>query len=807
MKKHFILTIILTALTALTATPQALKAGFENLNRQKYDDAAKVFAKALEKSTETMAANYGMGCVICEPSFQGYNALKGFRMIRNANDRFNASSQKTKITCKDVYGFGFDDIHAKMLAVAQGQLDKVKAEHNSYDGFQWFIENFDGAEPQIAEARELQAEIVWQSTSKAGTFRAYKDFYDKYPNTKHAAEAQAQFEKQWKNLCAEFYSEGELSQMDLFSKQYPNYPFYTDADKAAYALAQEADKLKLAMPYSDDYEPFYKDFVNKAAPSQQALVALQRIISPYLEMGRYKEAADILSANSNKFPAQKAEIDNIAAMLRTPGNKSKTTALPKTINTDYLEYAPVITPDGKTLYFCGNGRPDNIGNEDIFVAEFARGTWQQAQSLDQFNTPFGNEAPLAVSPDGNMLLIYKDANIYFTERTRNGWKDLKKMDVLNFGKAWSADASFAPDGSAIFFITDRQGNVGRYHPHESYFHGSYHGNSDIYVSTRNANGSWNAPINIGSTINTPYAERSPWLASDMKTLYFSSDGHFGMGKLDVFKATRLSDTSWTEWSQPVNLGKEINTALDDYNYLISTDGKSALFTKVSSSNVDICTVDIPEKMRPDVIGIVFGKVDDNTGKPLAARIKWEDLETGKILGFLECNPQSGAYFITLPAGKKYGYFVEMEGYYPVSGNINTEGLTSGKNIERNITMNSITEILEGKVAIVLENIFFDTNKYQLRAESFPELARLADFIRQNPTAVLEISGHTDNSGSAEANRTLSQRRADSVKDHLISLGCPAANIISKGYGADKPVADNTTEQGKAKNRRVEFKIQ
>ena len=494
-------------------------------------------------------------------------------------------------------------------------------------------------------------------------------------------------------------------------------------------------------------------------------------------------------------------------MLRTPGNKYKTTALPKTINTDHLEYAPVITPDGKTLYFCGNGRPDNIGNEDIFVADFAHGTWQQAKSFDQFNTPFGNEAPLAVSPDGNMLLIYKDANIYFTERTRNGWKDLKKMTVLNFGNSWSADASFAPDGSAIFFITDRQGNVGRYHPHESYFHGSYHGNSDIYVSTRNQDGSWNSPINIGSTINTPYAERSPWLASDMKTLYFSSDGHCGMGKLDVFKATRLSDTSWTQWSEPINLGKEINTANDDYNYLIATDGKSAMFTKVSSSNVDICTVDLPEKMRPEAIGIVFGKVDDNTGKPLAATIKWEDLETGKILGTLQCNPQQGTYFITLPAGKKYGYFVEMEGYYPVSGNLNTEGLTSGKDIERNITMNSIEDILQGKVAIVLENIFFDTNKYQLRAESFPELARLAAFIRQNPTAVLEISGHTDNSGSADANRTLSQRRADAVKNHLLSLGCPADNIRAKGYGADKPIADNTTEQGKAKNRRVEFKIQ
>lgn len=804
--KKLLLTIIAVAIAALTASPQALKAGFDNLAHQKYDDAAKIFGKALEKSTETMAANYGMGCVICEPSYQGYNALKGYRMIRNANDRFNASSQKTKNTCKSVYGFGYDEIHAKMLAVAEAQLSKIKQENNTIDGLQWFIENFDGADPQIAEAKELQAEIVWQTTSKAATFRAFKDFCDKFPNTKHAEEARTQYETLWKKLCADFYSEGELAQMDIFAKQYPSYPFYTDDDRAAYAIAQEADRLKLAMPYSEDYLPYYKNYVTKAAPNQQAFVALQRMVSPYIEWGRYKDAGDIYASYSHRFPDQKADIDRIAAMLRAPGNKSKTTALPKTINTDYLEYAPVITPDGKTLYFCGNGRPDNIGNEDIFVAEFAKGAWQQAKSFDQFNTPLGNEAPLAVSPDGNMLLIYKDANIYFTERTRNGWKDLKKMTVLNFGNSWSADASFAPDGSAIFFITDRQGNVGRYHPHESYFHGSYHGNSDIYVSTRNADGSWNTPINIGSTINTPYAERSPWLASDMKTLYFSSDGHCGMGKLDVFKATRLSDTSWTEWSEPINLGKEINTANDDYNYLISTDGKSAMFTKVSSSNVDICTVEIPEKMRPEAIGIVFGKVDDNTGKPLAATIKWEDLETGKILGTLQCNPQKGTYFITLPAGKKYGYFVEMDGYYPVSGNLNTEGLTTGKDIERNITMNSIAEILEGKVAIVLENIFFDTNKYQLRAESFPELARLAAFIRSNPTAVLEISGHTDNSGSADANRTLSQRRADSVKDYLINLGCPADNIRTKGYGADKPVADNATEQGKAKNRRVEFKI-
>ncbi len=801
-----ILTAALFALAIGECSGQALKSGFDHLRNNRLDDAAKVFSKALSKGTESLAANYGMGCLFCNPDYSGYNATKGFRMLRNSHDRYQATSPKTKEVCKKVYGFDKGDIYAAMNKAAGVEWANV-SQKNTFEYYQWFIETFDGADSLTHLALCNKGELAWENTKKANTMQAYSDFADSYPGTPHEKEASDLAKKLWQKMCRDAYDEGELSAMDAFAAQYPKYPYYTNKEKEEYKLAQEGFKLRLNLSYSTDYEPYYKAYIDKAAPNQLAYEALKRIMYPYLEMGMYDEAAALISSYKAKFPNRASDIEKTAAMLREPGDKYKSTPLPQTINTEHMEYAPVITPDGNTLYFCANGRADNVGNEDIFVSRKVGGKWEQAKGFNQFNTALGNEAPLAVSPDGNMLLIYKDSNIYFTERKGTGWTPLKKMPGLNTGNSWEGDASFSPDGNAIFFISDRRGNVGNYHPHEKYFHGSYHGNSDIYVSTRNVDdGSWNDPINIGTTINTPFTERSPWLASDMKTLYFSSDGHYGIGMLDAFKSTRLNDSSWTEWSEPVNLGKEINTAHDDYNYLIATDGKSAMFTKMTSSNVDICTVDLPVKMRPEAIGIIFGKVTDNNGNQLAANIKWEDLQSGKTLGNLRCNPANGTYFVTLPAGRNYGYYVELDNYYPVSGNINTENMKTGMRLERNIVMNSINDILDGKVSIILENIFFETNKYELKQESKPELMRLARFIDDNPEARLEISGHTDNSGQAEANKTLSQRRAESVREFLISLGCDESQLISKGYGADKPIDTNATEAGKARNRRVEFRI-
>ena len=802
--KKFIVLIFLT-LFGFQISAQSLKSGFESLKNGNPSNAAKIFSKAMDKGNETIAAGYGLGLTYCDSSYSNFNNLKGFRFIRNAFDRFDRMSTKNKEICKNIYGFDKSEIYKNLCLVAERDLEMC-IKSNSIENLKNFVDLYEGADPQILKAKELISAKSWEKFDNQTDFRSYKTFAEEYPNSKFADSAKYYYKTKWQSICEDFYSEGEITQMRIFETQYPDYPFYTEKNKADKTLAEYAEKLKLQNKFVSDYEPYYKEYIEKAAPCQLAYVTLQRLISPYLEWGRFDEAAEILSRYKSKFPLLEKDFNKIIAILKSPSKKYTSKPFPSTINTDAMEYAPVITPDGNTLYFCGFNRSDNVGMEDIFYSKKENGQWLQAEIFPQFNTPIGNEAPLAVSPDGNMLLIYKNSNIYFTEKTLRGWKPLQKMTAINTDQSWEADASFSADGNAIFFISDRKGNIGRYHPHQKSFHGAFHGNTDIYVCTKNPDGTWNEPINLGKTINTPYAERSPILASDMKTLYFSSDGHYGLGKLDVFKCERLSDTSWTMWSEPINLGKELNTAGDDYNYVVSTDGKQAYFSKITSTSSNICSIDLPENMRPKVIASVTGKVTNEKGEKLPAKIKWEDLETGKLLGNLECDPSTGKYFITLPSGKNYGYYVEYQGYYPVSGNLNTEKLKEGKNIEHNIIMYSIEDILSGKISIRLSNIFFETDKYDLKSESFPELKRLCEFIKQNEGIKLEISGHTDNSGSEAHNQTLSEKRAESVKKYLESLGCNPDFIYSKGYGSQKPVSDNSTEKGKAQNRRVEFRI-
>ena len=804
MKKSHL--IIVALFFGATAHGQSLKAGFENLSKQKYDDAAKVFSKALDKGNETLAAMYGMGLVYNTPEYQGFNSIKAFRMVRNANDRYGRASANVKKVCSTIYGFDGETINAKMNEIAKAELDKI-IKTNAQQDYEWFITNYDGANNQVAEAKKRLAELLWHQVDSAGVFRGYKKFADDYPESEYAATALKKYEEGWKSICREYYSEGEIRQMQRFAKQYPDYPFYTENDKQDFATAETAEKLMLYSRYNSAYEEYYKKYIDQAAPLPLAYVALLRMISPYLDFGRWDEAANILKEYRDKFPNYASGIDKTIEILKEKSNKTASKSFSANINTEGDEYAPVLTADGRTLYFCGHGRADNIGGEDMFTSvKQIDGTWSKPRAMNEFNTPFGNEAPLAVSPDGNMLLIYKDSNIYFATKRYQGWSTMQKMEELNSINAWDADASFSPDGNAIFFISDRHGNIGRHHPHEELFHGSQSGNTDIYVCVKKSDDTWSEPVNLGNVINTPFAERSPMLAPDMKTLYFSSDGHYGLGRLDVFMSQRLSDTSWTQWSEPVNIGKEINTSDNDYNYALMPDGKSVFFTKFSNSGSDICIAELPEGKRPKAVASIFGNVKDTQGKFLPASIKWEDLETGEILGNLQCDPTSGHYFITLPGGKNYGYFVEHPGYYPVSGNLNTAKLLTGKNIEHNIIMHSIEDILTGKVSIVLSNIFFNVDKADLKSESFPELNRLATFLKSNPSARLEISGHTDSQGSEQHNKSLSEQRAQSVKNYLVTKGCNTANITAVGYGASKPVADNASEKGRAANRRVEFRI-
>jgi outer membrane protein OmpA-like peptidoglycan-associated protein len=271
---------------------------------------------------------------------------------------------------------------------------------------------------------------------------------------------------------------------------------------------------------------------------------------------------------------------------------------------------------------------------------------------------------------------------------------------------------------------------------------------------------------------------------------------------------RLSDTSWTEWSEPVNLGKEINTSGFDVAYKITTDGEYAFFSSDrdgGKGGYDIYSIKLPKEAKPEKKVITIkGKITDENGLPLDASLKWHELSTARNVGSLTSDPETGDYIITLPNGSSYSYFAEKPRYYSVSNNIDLSTENTFKEMTVDIVMISVKSLEQ--TAIKLNNIYFDFDKFDLKPESFVELDRVYKFLTDNPEVNIEISAHTDSKGSDEYNLELSQKRAESVVAYLVSKGVNTSRLTPKGYGETNPLADNNSEDGMAQNRRVEMKV-
>lgn len=802
--KNILIIVFLIVFQSQYVNAQNIEKGFKYMSEKNFDKASSIFIKAVDKGKDVIAAKYGLAVLLSDKAYYHYNLTTAFRNIRYAKKSSERLSQKQIKHYNDKYGITLQKIDDLFNEVANSVFEDIKKD-NSIEKYDWYIQVFNGANSQVSKAIKLRDKLAFEKAEKINTFRAYQDFVMRYPESDLTEEANKRFEKIWKGIYEQYYSELELYDIKKFNNQYPDYPFFDELSEKREKLAEYAYKLNFYRGYNPAYEENYIEFINNAAPTELAFVAVLKRLSPYLVAKDWDGGVELMRDYKDKFPDHAKRIEGIIKILKKDDKEVEIIRLSEKINTKYYEYAPVITTDGRWLYFCGRNKPENLGFEDIFVAEKVGGEWTEASLLPNLNTAYNNEAPLSISPDGNMLLLYYDSDIYFSKKKSYGWTNKKRFPMINTGASWEADAIISADGNAIFFISDRPGGVGAHHEHENPFHGSLSGNSDIYVSIKTDEG-WGKPINLGTTINTPFAERSPYLHPDMKTLYFSSDGHNSLGRLDVFKTTRLNDSSWTNWSEPINLGKSINTHGDEYNYRITTDGKLAYFSKFEKKNADICYINLPEEHQPEPIATISGYVSNNKKQLLDAEIRWEDLSLGEPLGYLQNDPLTGAYFITLPMGKNYGYFVDKPGYYPVSGNIDLTKQKKSIHIKRDIVLISIDEILNNEIAIPLSNVFFDYDKSNLKPESFSELNRLANFIKKNQGIYIEISGHTDNSGNTEYNKKLSDLRAKAVKNYLIEQGCNESNLNAVGYGKDKPIADNTTAEGRAENRRVEFKV-
>jgi len=561
-------------------------------------------------------------------------------------------------------------------------------------------------------------------------------------------------------------------------------------------------------------EPYYKEALIRAEKkyskeSATYALYLYRLARYYKKQGKYTEAEkmmdEVIQTNA-KVLAKKHKDKQIAPvrLVKNAPKSIKHTNLGTNVNTKYAELVPFITADGKTLYFDTKYNPENTGgvkdSDEVYYAELqSDGSWGKAKNIGK---PINNKSPnavIAVTPDNNTALVvgtYKEdgswggAGVSMTQRTETGWSLPKKVEIKNnYNKNKFVDYSLSADGKTLIISTQRDDTFGE---------------KDLCVSFLQDDGTWSEPKNLGSTINTFADESSPFLAPDGASLYFATNGFPTYGNSDIFVSRRLDDT-WQRWSEPENLGHEINTEKADSYFVIPASGKYAYMVTFSESigEQDIIQLELPEELAPKPVVMISGKVlNAKTQKPIGAKITYRDLETDKELGVANSSPVDGSYKIVLPSGNAYSFLAEKKGFIATSSNLNVENLQKYREVQQDLLLSPI----EVGQTIRLNNIFFDTDKFELRGESTAELARFIKVMNENPNLIIEIGGHTDAVGNEQKNIQLSQNRADAVKNHLVSKGVAASRLSSKGYGKSKPIAANTTDEGRQQNRRVEFSI-
>ncbi|RED96603.1 OmpA family protein [Marinoscillum furvescens] len=472
------------------------------------------------------------------------------------------------------------------------------------------------------------------------------------------------------------------------------------------------------------------------------------------------------------------------------------------INSPYVEKTPVISADGKTLYFVREDHPQNIGSgemADVWYSRRIDGVWQPAQNI---GAPINNDSHnfvISVTPDNNALLVgntyHSDgssagAGFSYATRQHNSWSVPKKVSVENYYNDNDYTESCLSSSRKVLLSTVERKDT--------------RGSKDIYVSFLQEDSTWSEHVNIGDVINTPASEASPFLAADDQTLYFSTSGHPGFGSNDIFMTRRLDDT-WLNWSEPLNLGPQINTPNWDAYYTMPASGDYAYVVSESyyEGDLDLFKIKLPQAAKPKAVTLVYGKVlNAKTNEALAAEIRYADLETDRELGRATSLAADGSYQIVLSSGKSYAFLASKDNYVTVSENLSIAEADTYQEVERNLYLAPI----EVGQTVLINNIFFDFGKATLREASHADLNRLVALLEKYPQMQIEISGHTDNVGSEASNQLLSQNRAAAVVSYLASRKVAAQRLKAVGYGEANPVAENETDEGRQRNRRVEFTI-
>jgi len=475
------------------------------------------------------------------------------------------------------------------------------------------------------------------------------------------------------------------------------------------------------------------------------------------------------------------------------------------INSSYDEYYPSLTVDNKKFLFTramdNSTNPRGKINEDVFESIKVNGRYVTASlALGELNSKYYNEGAITVSPDGQYIIFtgcnWEDGlgrcDLYTSEFRAGRWtKPVNLGEPVNT-RDMETQPSLSFDGNTLYFASNRPGSTGEKRA------------LDIWMSKRGPDGKWQKPVNLGPNVNTEGTEQSPFIHPDDRSLYFSSDTHKGMGGKDLFLSRRTASGSF---GPAENLGYPINDHQNQFSLFISADAEKAYFASERSDSrggLDIYSFDVPRKIKPFKVSYLNGTVYNHyTKEKLEAKIELTDVEKGEKIIDKETDESSGKVLTPVPTGREYAITISKPGYMFHSDNISLKGTAANEAYDIQVGLKPI------KVGekVVLKNIFFEFDSYNLQAKSKVEVGKLVDFMKQNPKVQIEIGGHTDSDGSDTYNQKLSEDRANSVKQYILSNSdLNPDRLTAKGYGESEPIATNNTEEGKALNRRTEFKV-
>ncbi len=566
--------------------------------------------------------------------------------------------------------------------------------------------------------------------------------------------------------------------------------------------------------YGKKYRVYDKVAIPTNSPKRLLQINLDEEIKEIVSVKIFLQSSAVKGFNSIDAVGISDEDSLFVPKINTQKGYEEVTLerLGQKINSDFSERLPVISPSGNSLYFVRTSHPGNVGfskeHSDIWFSELDKwGEWKTARLLPK---SLNNEYPnyvISVLPGENQLIVANSydgskSGIAITEKTSDGWTKPRPLKIDNL-EILGEFSSFFLAGDGRTLLIDAELSSG-------------FGGNDLFVSFLQKDSSYSSPINLGGMINTADGEHYPFLAADMQTLYFVSYGHPGYGSTDIFMSKRISSNEssdnhseeahdWHNWTKPVNLGVPINSHAWEGGLSLQSQGEYAyLVSKRSEYNTtDIFRFKMPNKLRPQRVFTFSGRVQDKiSGEFISAEIVYEDLSSGKEIGRVKSNSETGGYEFILPKYGVYAFRASARGFMGVSENITIGKSDTSSKFIKDL---SLIPLISGN-KILLNNLFFEMSSFEIMPDSYGELARISQILQENVNIIAKIEGHTDNVGSDENNQTLSENRGKAVTDYLIQLGATPKQLQYEGFGESKPIKSNNTKSGRKQNRRVEFKI-